>query len=214
MERACFYFRLLPGTEDLFDQRYPALWGQITREAEEASMRNSTVFRRCTDVWQYAECQPDAAAALTALRSQLDGRAWRDSLSTVVAQATAADGDLLRYTEVFHANTGGSGPMQRGMFALVVDPRRVHDYDARHAAPWPEMMRALDESGFHNYSGFRRGSQVVYYGEFYPDMETAVATIGAIDVNTRWSQSFEGIITTLVGPDGRLITAHEVFHAD
>jgi L-rhamnose mutarotase len=45
-------------------------------------------------------------------------------------------------------------------------------------------------------------------------METAFGRIGQTDVNRRWGESFEGIITTIVGADGTLITAREVFHQD
>jgi len=76
------------------------------------------------------------------------------------------------------------------------------------------MMRALDEAGFHNYTGFRRGSQVVYYGEFHPDMAMATGAIGATDVNRRWNISFVGIITTITDASGNLLTAREVFHQD
>jgi L-rhamnose mutarotase len=54
----------------------------------------------------------------------------------------------------------------------------------------------------------------VYYGEFYPDMETAFARIGQTEVNARWGSAFEGIITTITDESGGLITADEIFHQD
>jgi L-rhamnose mutarotase len=129
-------------------------------------------------------------------------------------ERTVADGERIWFHEIFHANGGGAGPFERGLFTLVVHPDRIAEYDERHAHPWPEMMQALDEAGFHNYTGFRRGSHVVYYGEFYPDMARVVAAIGATDVNRRWNVSFEGIITTITDATGNLVTGREVFHVD
>jgi L-rhamnose mutarotase len=54
----------------------------------------------------------------------------------------------------------------------------------------------------------------VYYGEYYPDMATVVARIGATEVNARWGKAFEGVITTITDPDGNLYTAREIHHND
>jgi L-rhamnose mutarotase len=70
------------------------------------------------------------------------------------------------------------------------------------------------EAGFRNYSGFRRGAHVAYYGEYYPDMDAVFGRIGQTEVNARWGQAFEGIITTITDGAGNLITAGEVFHQD
>jgi L-rhamnose mutarotase len=104
--------------------------------------------------------------------------------------------------------------MRRGLFSLAIDPERATQYDAIHADPWPDLMIAIHDAGFSNYSGFRRGAHVVYYGEFYPDVNTVFGRIGQTEVNTRWGRAFEGIIATIVGADGRPITADEVFHQD
>jgi L-rhamnose mutarotase len=215
MERTCFYWRLFPGTENAFDRRLANLPGEVLAGVGASGLSNVTTFRRGTDAWTYAECEPDARTALANLLADPIIADWRASLETVTLAAfTGSDGRMVTYDEVFHANGGGSGPFERGMFSLVVAPARIRQYDARHADPWPEMMAALDASGFQNYSGFRRGSHVVYYGEFYPDMTTAVAAIGATEVNTRWSESFAGIITTLTDEAGKLIIAREVLHLD
>ena len=76
------------------------------------------------------------------------------------------------------------------------------------------MMAAIAASGYRNYTGFRRGASVVYYGEFYPDMKTVSAKIAAMEVNDRWGKAFEGIITTIVDADGNLITLDEIYHQD
>jgi L-rhamnose mutarotase len=212
MQRTCFYLRLYPGTETAFDRGMAEAPADVAAGAHRSGVRNLTIFRRGTDAWAYAECEPDAPGALAAYLADPAVAGWHRSLATMVAELTGHDGRLLTYDEVFHADGGGEGRFEHGMFALVVAPERIAEYDRRHAEPWPEMMAALDTAGFHNYSGFRRGSHVVYYGEFYPDMATAVAAIGATEVNRRWSESFAGIITTITDERGALITAREVLH--
>jgi L-rhamnose mutarotase len=214
MKRACFGLRLYPGTEAEYDRRHADIWPELEAAIRESGIRNLSAFRRGTDVWCYAECQPDAVTAFAKLGATNVNAKWDDSLRPIIAELIAADGERIWFQEIYHATGGGVGPFERGLFTLVVHPDRIAEYDDRHAHPWPEMMRALDEAGFHNYTGFRRGSHVVYYGEFYPDMKSAGAAIGATDVNRRWNVSFEGIITTITDATGNLVTGREVFHLD
>ncbi len=210
MKRACFGLRLYPGTETEYDRRHADIRREFKAAIREAGIRNLSAFRRGTDVWYYAECDPDGATAFAKLGATDVNAKWDESLRPIVA----AEGERMWFGEIFHANGGGAGPFERGLFTLVVHPDRIAEYDDRHAHAWPEMMRALDDAGFHNYTGFRRGSHVVYYGEFYPDMARVVAAIGATDVNRRWNVSFEGIITTITDASGNLVTGREVFHVD
>ena len=46
--------------------------------------------------------------------------------------------------------------MQRVCFTLQVRPDRMTEYAERHAAVWPQMLRALHDTGWHNYSLFLR----------------------------------------------------------
>jgi L-rhamnose mutarotase len=46
--------------------------------------------------------------------------------------------------------------MQRICFVLQVKPERLQEYKARHSSVWPEMLQALRETGWHNYSLFLR----------------------------------------------------------
>jgi L-rhamnose mutarotase len=133
----------------------------------------------------------------------------------VIAQITDDAGELLWYDEVFHSDGPAlDGPFERGLFGLVIDIERADEYEALHANAWPDMLAAIEASGFRNYTGFRRGAHVVYYGEFYPDMETVFTKMAAHEVNDRWGAAFEGIITTIIDKDGNLITADEIYHQD
>ena len=46
--------------------------------------------------------------------------------------------------------------MPRVCFTLQVRPDRIDEYRARHAAVWPEMLEALRDTGWRNYSLFLR----------------------------------------------------------
>src|SRR5438093_6631256 len=174
MKRACFGLRLYPGTETEYDRRHADIRPELKTAIREAGIRNLSVFRRGTDVWHYAECDPDGATAFAKLGATDVNAKWDESLRPIVA----AEGERMWFGEIFHANGGGAGPFERGLFTLVVHPDRIAEYDDRHAHPWPEMIRALDDAGFQNYPGFRRGWHGVYCGGFFPDRARGVAGIG------------------------------------
>jgi L-rhamnose mutarotase len=46
--------------------------------------------------------------------------------------------------------------MQRICFVLQIKPERLQEYKARHRVVWPEMLQALREAGWTNYSLFLR----------------------------------------------------------
>lgn len=46
--------------------------------------------------------------------------------------------------------------LQRVCFELHMKPECIEEYKRRHAEVWPEMLLALQETGWHNYSLFLR----------------------------------------------------------
>jgi len=46
--------------------------------------------------------------------------------------------------------------MERICFVLQVKPNRLDEYKFRHREVWPEMLAALRETGWNNYSLFLR----------------------------------------------------------
>jgi L-rhamnose mutarotase len=215
MERILMYIRIFPGTEADYDKKHAEIWPELVAEIQESGIRNFTGFRRGTDVWYYGECHPDVATAFGVHGPKPYNTKWNHFFRGIIAEIADEQGALLSYKQIFHT-TGPAldGPMQRGCFSLVVDPERVADYERLHANPWPDMIQAIEDAGFRNYGGFRRGPHVVYYGEFYPDMDTVFAKIGKTDVNRRWGEAFEGIILTITDPEGNLLVANEMHHND
>ena len=215
MERVLMYIRIFPGTEAEYDKRHAEIWPELVAEIQESGIHNFTGFRRGTDVWYYGECHPDVATAFGVHGPKPTNQRWNRYFRDVIAEIADDSGNMLGYTEVFHSDGPKlDGPFTRGSFSLVIDIERADDYERIHANAWPDMLQALSDTGFRNYSGFRRGPHVVYYGEFYPDMDTVFGKMGQTEVNGRWGKAFEGIITTITEPDGGLIVAKEIYHND
>ena len=97
--------------------------------------------------------------------------------------------------------------MERVCFLLRVRPDRLDEYKARHREVWPEMLDALRETGWTNYSLFlREDGLLVGYFET-EDFERARAGMEARDVNTRWQADMAQYFA-----DGELERLEEVFH--
>ncbi|MHC5560870.1 L-rhamnose mutarotase [Kocuria sp. U4B] len=75
----------------------------------------------------------------------------------------------------------------RRCFLLHVRPERLAEYVEVHQRVWPEMLAALRETGWRNYSLFLRPEDGLVVGYFEAD--DAAATEQAMDahpVNARW----------------------------
>lgn len=214
MARGLFAQRIYPGTGTTFGRCYRVAQHELIDEMRRAGIRALTGFRRGTDVWCYLEAAGDVEEAIHACDRMPAHRRLRHALRHVLVRDEEDVVGEVFYREVFHTDRGASldGPMARGLLSLVIDPVRSSEYDALHAKAWPELLDALADSGFRNYSGFRRGPHVVYYGEYYPDMRTVFSRMATHEVDARWGRALEGVITTIRGPDKWLLTAAEVFH--
>ena len=76
--------------------------------------------------------------------------------------------------------------MPRVCFTLQVRPDRLAEYRARHAAVWPEMLRALRDTGWHDYQLFLRDDGLLVGTLVTDDLAAAQAAMGATAVNARW----------------------------
>ena len=105
--------------------------------------------------------------------------------------------------------------MQRICFLLKVKQHMLEDYKRAHTNVWPEMLEALRQTGWHNYSIFlRQDGLLVGYLET-PDFQQALAGMKKHSVNERWQKEmgkyFEGLDG---GPDDSMATLEEVFHLE
>ncbi|MGH9529264.1 MAG: L-rhamnose mutarotase [Terriglobales bacterium] len=104
--------------------------------------------------------------------------------------------------------------MKRICFVLQVRPELLDEYKRWHHAVWPEMLAALRETGWNNYSLFlREDGLLVGYLET-EDFERARAAMAVRDVNNRWQREMAGFFVQPAGqsPDLAMEPLEEVFH--
>jgi L-rhamnose mutarotase len=104
--------------------------------------------------------------------------------------------------------------MERVCFLAQVKPERLEEYKERHAAVWPEMLAALSETGWQNYSLFlREDGLLVGYLET-PDYAAALAGMATREINERWQRDMAPFFAELNGrrPDEGFQRLEEVFH--
>jgi L-rhamnose mutarotase len=78
--------------------------------------------------------------------------------------------------------------MERVCFLLQVRPERLEEYRARHREVWPDMLAALREAGWRNYSLFLRDDGLLVGYVETDDFEAAQRAMAATDVNDRWQR--------------------------
>ncbi len=105
--------------------------------------------------------------------------------------------------------------MQRVAFILKVRPERLEEYKRRHSEVWPEMLQALRETGWHNYSLFLRPDGLLFGYLETPDFERARAGMAQREVNDRWQRDMAPFFESLEGhADEAMAPLEEVFHLD
>jgi L-rhamnose mutarotase len=104
----------------------------------------------------------------------------------------------------------------RVCFQLQVRPDRIDEYRRRHAAVWPEMLRALADTGWHNYSLFLRDDGLLIGYVETPSIAQAQAGMAATEVDARWQAEMSEFFEDLEGlaPDEGFLVLEEVFHLE
>ena len=104
--------------------------------------------------------------------------------------------------------------MERIGFTMRLLPGQEAEYRRRHAAVWPEMLDALRDTGWTNYSLFvdRRDGTLIGYFET-DDLEAARAGMAAREVNARWQAEMAGFFQDIDGrpPDQGFLRLDEIF---
>ncbi|MCX6621421.1 MAG: L-rhamnose mutarotase [Acidobacteria bacterium] len=104
--------------------------------------------------------------------------------------------------------------MERVCFLLQVRPERLAEYKERHTAVWPEMLAALSETGWRNYSLFLRpdGLLVGYFET--PDLQAALDGMAAREINERWQAQMGPFFVDLDGrrPDEGFLRLEQIFY--
>jgi L-rhamnose mutarotase len=104
--------------------------------------------------------------------------------------------------------------MERVCFVLRVRPDRLEEYRERHRHVWHEMLDALRDTGWRNYSLFLDDDGLLVGYLEAEDFEAAQAGMAQRDVNARWqaemAEFFE--LPEDERPDTGLRRLEQVFH--
>ncbi|PRY48478.1 L-rhamnose mutarotase [Geodermatophilus tzadiensis] len=90
--------------------------------------------------------------------------------------------------------------MPRACFTLQVRPDRLAEYRERHAAVWPDMLRALRDAGWRDYQLYLRDDGLLVGVVETDDLSAAQAAVDATDVSARWEAAMAPFFET---GDGR-----------
>lgn len=102
---------------------------------------------------------------------------------------------------------------RRICFTLQVKPERLEEYKRRHAQVWPEMLAALRDAGWRDYSLFLRDDGLLVGYLLTEDFDAALAAMDSTDVNTRWQAEMAGFFVD-GRPDRQMKVLEEVFNLD
>ena len=107
--------------------------------------------------------------------------------------------------------------MKRIGFVLKVKQDRIEEYKRQHGQVWPEMLQALREAGWHNYTLFLRDDGLLF-GTFEApySLQAAQARMAATKVNTRWQEFMAPFFESPnnARPDEMFEELTEIFHLD
>lgn len=106
--------------------------------------------------------------------------------------------------------------MPRVCFTLQVDPARLDEYRSRHAEVWPEMLRALRDAGWYDYTLHLRDDGLLVGTLVTDDLSAAQAAMERTDINARWQEEMARYFPDLDGgrPDTGMQVLEQVFDLD
>lgn len=105
--------------------------------------------------------------------------------------------------------------MQRVGFRLQLNEALVDEYVEHHTKVWPEMLAALTETGWHNYSIFLDRSDATLFGYFEtPDLEAAQKGMESKEINEKWQAFMAPYFKSLDGkrPDEGFVILEPIFY--
>jgi len=109
--------------------------------------------------------------------------------------------------------------MERVCFLARVRPERLDEYRERHEEVWPEMLTALREAGWGNYTLFLGEDGLLIGYLETDDYQAALDRMARTEVNKRWQAEMAPYFAdpgdgAAQAPDRRFGRIAEVFHLD
>lgn len=107
--------------------------------------------------------------------------------------------------------------MQRVGFTFKIKPELKAEYKKAHDEIWPEMAKAINDYGMHDYSiYFRKDGTLFAYLEVEGDFQKQMEEFSMLDVNKRWQDHMDRFFVkedkSMLGPEIEML--EEVFHLD
>ncbi len=107
--------------------------------------------------------------------------------------------------------------MQRVGFTFKIKPELKDEYKKAHDEIWPEMAKAINDCGMHNYSiYFRKDGTLFAYLEVEGDFKKQMEKLSKLEVNERWQKYMDKYFVkedkSILGPETEML--EEVFHID
>ena len=100
-------------------------------------------------------------------------------------------------------------------FLLHVRPEKLQEYKQRHAQVWPEMLDALRQTGWGNYSLFLKPNGLVVGYLETDDFDKAREGMKKFPVNARWQAEMSQFFVPMPGAaDENMFPLEEIFHLD
>ena len=106
--------------------------------------------------------------------------------------------------------------MTRVGFCVQLKPDRLDEYRERHKHVWPEMLQALRDTGWKNYSLYLKPDGLLFGYAEVESFEAALAGMAATEVNARWQADMAPFVDTSNGRrlDESFFRLDEIFHLD
>jgi L-rhamnose mutarotase len=106
--------------------------------------------------------------------------------------------------------------MARHCLVGRVRPDRLAEYRQRHAAVWPELLRALRDAGWQNYSLFLGDDGLLVGYVEADDLDAAQRSVAATEANQRWQREMSEFFVGIEGenPDQNWRFLDEVFNLE
>ena len=126
-------------------------------------------------------------------------------MSEVASEAIAFQERLTNLTGAMIQASGDTS--RRIAFVARVKVDRLEEYKEHHKKVWPEMLDALRNAGWRNYSLFLKEDDGTLFGYFEgPDgltFEEARERMAATDINSKWQEFMAPFFEPLGGTRGR-----------